>query len=167
MGSEHGQTPITRREFLKGSAAVGAVFAAGLSVSGATDSTTAPQTGTALFLLPHLACPTETTIRISALSGERPTEAVIEVRNDALQPWERREPRLQVPAYALLQWTVRDLVPGTRYEYRVLVKQGADDSLRPAADGSFRTQRQRPDSYTALLMTDPHTGSFPPAANRF
>jgi hypothetical protein len=164
--SEHGEflQKVTRREFLMGSAAIAASIA-GTSLSQAETNSKADLKPESLLLLPPLlSCPTETSIRISALNNSQAAEAVIELRKDGLGDWERRQPILKLAAYELLDWTVKDLSPATRYEYRVLLKQGTDESLRPAASGSFRTQRKGPASYTAVLMTDPHTGSFPPGS---
>jgi phosphodiesterase/alkaline phosphatase D-like protein len=68
---------------------------------------------------------------------------------------------LKRSAHDVLDWTDRSLSPATRYQYRVLLDAGTDQSLRPVATGSFRTQRNRAASYTAVLLTDAHTGSFP------
>src|SRR5262249_36265104 len=137
---------ITRREFLKGSAAIAAAIAASPSARAATNSPTESRPESLLFLPPLLSCPTETSIRISALNDKRMAEAVIELRKEGLRDWERRQPALKLSAYEVLDWNVRDLAPATRYEYRVLLKQASGESLRPAATGSFRTQRKGPAS---------------------
>src|SRR5437762_8336066 len=161
LAPAHGKFRVTRREFLKESAALAAAIAATHSARGATNQTADSQSQSLLYLPPLLSCPTETSIRISALNDKRTAEAVIELRKDGLQEWERPQPALKLSAYEILNWTLKDLSPATRYEYRVLLKQVSDESPRPAATGSFRTQRKGPASYTAILMTDPHTGSFP------
>lgn len=148
---------LTRREFLQGSAAVAATLAAGGSLPAATD----PRAESPLLLPPFLSRPTETSIRVTALNHQQPAEAEIEVRREGAGDWERRQPALKLSAYEMLDWTLKDLAPAARYEYRILLKTGADASLKPVATGSFRTQRKGPASYTAVLMTDPHTGSFP------
>src|SRR5262245_53495933 len=80
---------VTRREFLKGSAAIAASIAASSSAQAATEASNDSQFETSLFLPPLLTCPTETSIRISALNNKRPAEAVIELRKDGLPDWER------------------------------------------------------------------------------
>jgi len=155
---------VTRREFLKGSAALAAALATSSPALAATNPPAERQPESLLFLPPFLSRPTETSIRISALNNSQAAEAVIELRKDGLGDWERRQPALKLSAYEVLDWNVKDLSPATRYEYRVLLKPGTDESLRPAASGGFRTQRKGPASYTAVLMTDPHTGSFPPGS---
>ena len=151
---------LTRREFLKGSSAIAASIAASGTALAATHAPADPQAQaeSPLLLPPFLSRPTQTSIRITALSSKPPAEAAIELRRDAKANWERRLPPLS--SREVLDWTVNHLSPATRYQYRVLLKAGADASLRPVASGSFRTQRNRPASYTAVLMTDPHTGSF-------
>ena len=67
---------------------------------------------------------------------------------------------LKLSAYEMLNWILKDLAPATRYEYRIQLKRAAEESMRLAAAGSFRTQRKGPATYTALLLTDPHTGTF-------
>ena len=98
------------------------------------------------------------------MNHEKAVEAVVELRKEAAPDWERPQPAFKVPPYNILDWKLQDLVPATRYEYRLLLKQGSDESLRQAVTGSFTTQRKGPASYTALLMTDPHTGYFPPGS---
>ncbi len=159
--SEHGESKVTRREFLMGSAAIAASIA-GTSLSQAeTNPAGDSKLEALLFLLPLLSCPTETSIRITALNDKQPAEAVIEMRKEGAQEWERKKPALKLAAYEIFNWTVKDLSRATRYEYRVLLKQGTDETWRPVAGGSFTTQRKGPANYTAVLMTDPHTGSFP------
>jgi hypothetical protein len=155
---------LTRREFLKGSVAIAAAFAKPGFAQGAASSPAGSDGRSALFLPPHLSCPTETSIRLGALTDEHPAEAVVELRKEGETDWGHSQSPLKAPGYSVLDWTLRDLSPATRYEYRILVKQGDDTSFRPTATGSFRTQRKGPASYTAVLMTDPHTGSFPPGS---
>ncbi len=158
---EHGELlpKVTRREFLRDSAAIAAALSAISSVKSATVPAAESQPAPLLFLPPLLSCPTETSIRITALNDKVPTEAVIELRKEGIGNWERKS-GLKVSAYEILNWNLKDLTPATRYEYRVLTKQGSEE-LRPAANGSFRTQRKSPATYTAVLLTDSHTGYFP------
>ncbi len=160
---EHGERyeKLTRREFLKESAAMAAAIAAGSPAEAAANVATDPQPEPLLYLPPLLSCPTENSIRISALNSKQTVDAVIELRKDGLQDWERRQPALKLSAHEILDWNISELSPAIRYEYRVLVKRATEESWRPAASGSFRTQRKGPSTYTAVLMTDPHTGSFP------
>lgn len=155
---------VTRREFIKESAALTAAIAASASGQAATNAPAEPQLEPLLYLPTLLSCPTETSIRITALNHKNAAEAVIELRKEGLQDWERRPPALKIAPYERLDWTLKDLSSATRYEYRVLLKPAGEESPRPAAVGSFRTQRKGPASYTVVLMTDPHTGSFPPGS---
>ena len=65
----------------------------------------------------------------------------------------------------MFDWNLQELVPATGYDYRILLKQGSEESFRQTANGSFITQRKGPSTYTALLMTDPHTGYFRPGSS--
>ncbi|HEY2953224.1 MAG TPA: hypothetical protein VGK40_11600, partial [Verrucomicrobiae bacterium] len=114
-----------------------------------------------LLLPPLLSRPTETTIRITALNGGQPVEAAVELRCEGAKEWQRRPLASKVSARQLLDWDVQGLSPATKYDYRVLLKQGSDEPFRETAAGSFRTQRKGPTSYTAVLITDSHTGYFP------
>ena len=154
---------LSRREFLKGSAAVLASFAASeVPLIGASPSLT-PDADSGLLLPPLLTRPTENSIRVSAFSGQKETEAFIELRKEGAAAWER-QPSLKAAAYSPVDWTVKGLSTATRYEYRILLKSGSEESPRQVATGSFRTQRKGTATYTALLMTDPHTGYFPPGS---
>jgi calcineurin-like phosphoesterase family protein len=152
---------LARRDFLRGSAAIAVSLVApsGALTAAARAASLGVESG--LLLPPFLARPTETSIHISAMTSETAAEATVELRPVGKPDWERPQPTLKVSSYEMLDWDIHDLSPATRYEYRVLLKQGADESLRPTATGSFTTQRKRPANYTVVLMTDPHVGYFP------
>jgi len=58
-----------------------------------------------------------------------------------------------------LEWPITGLAPGTRYQYRIRLKaEGGPESI--VAHGGFITPRGRGESFTAALITDPHTGTF-------
>jgi predicted phosphodiesterase len=152
---------MTRREFLTGSAALAATLA---STHAAPANDTPAKKQELLLLPPLLSCPTETSIRINAVNNTQPGEAIVELRTPGDADWERRATLPALAPYGLLESTLRDLTPATAYQYRILLKAGSESSFREAAAGSFRTQRHGPATYTALLMTDPHTGSFPPGS---
>jgi hypothetical protein len=142
-------------------------MAASLATTGglfaATTPASNPATESGLLLPPLLTRPTGSSIRISAINNQKDAEAFVEMRKEGASEW-NRQPSSKVAAYTALDWTINGLSPATRYEYRVMLKSGSDESPKQAATGSFRTQRKGPASYTALLMTDPHTGSFPPGS---
>jgi hypothetical protein len=151
----------TRRDFLKDSAVMAASFAAAVPALAAVNIPASPS---GLLLPPFMSRPTGTSIRISALNHDKAAEALVELRKDGTTEWKRPQPPLKAAIYTMFDWNLNDLVAATRYEYRVLLKQGSEESFRQAATGSFTTQRQGPATYTALLLTDPHTGYFPPGS---
>jgi hypothetical protein len=158
----HWLHPHSRREFLlRSSALTAALAAAGPSLS-AADSLANPATASLLLLPPLLSRPTETSIHISALNGDQTAETAVEYRREGAKEWERRPLASKVPARQLFDWDVKDLSPATKYDYRVLLKRGSDETFGEAAAGSFRTQRKGPASYTAVLIADSHCGYFPP-----
>ena len=151
---------LSRREFLRASAAVLAALATpspGL-VAGHTpaDSGAAP----AFFLPPFLACPTQTSIRLTAGNGERAAEGVVEVRKAGAARWSRNQPVTRIAPHEMIDWSLKKLSRGTLYDYRVLLRAGPGDSWRETVTGSFRTQRPKAAAYTAALITDPHAGYF-------
>lgn len=158
--SRTSDSKFSRRGFLKGSAGIAASLAA-LNARGAATNAPASTPESLLYLPPVLSCPTETSIRIGALNEKGTAEAMLEVRKEGAASWDRPEPVVKVGDYEILNWTLKNLTGATRYEYRILLKRQGSEAFRPASAGSFRTQRKGPASYTALLMTDPHTGSFP------
>ncbi|MDA1272741.1 MAG: metallophosphoesterase [Verrucomicrobia bacterium] len=159
-GNQNSQRKPTRREFIRASAAITATLAATNSPFGIKAYAAAELSHSPLFLPPFLSRPTERSIFISALNNNQPSEAVIEVRKENATDWERRGPAQKVPEYAFFNWDVPNLSPAARYEYRVLVKRASDETFASASNGSFRTQRKGPASYKAVLITDPHTGTF-------
>ena len=141
-----------------------ASFAAAGPALAAVNTPASSATPSGLLLPPLLTRPTGTSIRITALNYDKPAEAVVEFRKEGVPEWKRPQSPLKAAGYTMFDWTLNDLVAATRYEYRVLHKQGSEESFRQAAAGSFTTQKKGPASYTVLLMTDPHTGSFPPGS---
>ena len=141
-----------------------ASFAAAGPALAAVKTPASSATESGLLLPPLLTRPTATSIRISTLNHDKAAEAVVELRKEGAPDWKRPQPPLKAAVYTMFDWNLQDLVAATRYEYRVLLKQGSEESFRQAATGSFTTQRKGPASYTALLMTDPHTGYFPPGS---
>ncbi len=114
-----------------------------------------------LFLPPLLSRPTENSIHINALNGDQEAEARIEYRREGSPDWKRHPLAPRVSVRELLGWDVSELSPGTKYDYRISLKRGVDKNFHEAADGTFWTQRKGSASYTAVLITDSHTGSFP------
>jgi 3',5'-cyclic AMP phosphodiesterase CpdA len=159
MASENKKTlpRVTRRSFLRTSAVLTASVAAALS---SEDRAASPPATEPLYLPPFLARPTEKSIFISALNHSQPAEAALEVRRESGRDWEPRGPAQKAAPYTFFNWEVGDLVAATRYEYRVLMKRGSEESLQPVANGAFTTQRRGPASYRVVLITDPHTGTF-------
>jgi hypothetical protein len=160
MNHRGGEHHFTRREFLKGSAALAASCAAIGSLGAEVNPIAGVGNESSLWLPPLLTCPTGTSIRLTAVNNEGAAEAIIELRKEGTPEWKQPQPGLKVLGYDRLDWTLKDLIPATRYEYRVLLKQGSSEFLRQVATGSFGTQRKGPASYTALLITDAHAGYF-------
>ena len=153
---------LSRREFLLRSSALTASLATTSPSLSAADLAAGAGAKPPLFLPPLLTRPTQTSIRITALNGDQPVEAAVELRREDAKDWQRRPFASKVAAHEFLDWDVKDLSPATKYDYRVVLKQGSDEMFREAAAGSFRTQRKGPATYTAVLITDPHTGYFAP-----
>ena len=121
--------PHSRREFLLKSSALAAALAANVPSLGAADQPASAVATPPLLLPPLLARPTETSIRISALNGDQPVEAAVELRREDANDWQRLPLASKVAARHLLDWDVKDLSPATKYDYRVLLKQGADETF--------------------------------------
>ena len=153
--------PHSRREFLLRSSALTAALATVGPSLGAVNSTTGAAALPPLLLPPLLSRPTETSIHINALNGDQPAEAAVEYRREGAKDWQREALTSKVPPRQLLDWDLKNLSSATKYDYRVLLKQGSDEMFREAAAGSFRTQRKGAASYTAVLITDSHCGYFP------
>lgn len=94
------------------------------------------------------------------MCGVNPIEAVLEYQEETADGWKRHKETRRAPAYGFLNWELRDLVAATRYHYRLLARHEPDGAHEQAAEGSFITQRNGPAPYTAVLITDPHTGTF-------
>ena len=130
--TEHGELwqKVTRREFLKGSAALAASIAAASAEEAPTKPTTEPKADSGLFLPPLLSRPTETSLRVSAQNNRQPAEAAIELRKDGVGQWQPQPSPLKLSSHEMLDWNLTGLSPATRYEYRILMKQGGGSLQR-------------------------------------
>ena len=157
---DHSSQGVTRRRFIKESAAVTASLAVTLSPLAMSSHAAESPAKSPLYLPPFLARPKEDSIFISALSSDGPVEAVIEVRPVNATEWKRHEIALKVERFEFLNWELNDLSPATRYEYQILARTASGDEFVEATSGAFITQRKEKATYTAVLITDPHTGTF-------
>ena len=112
-----------------------------------------------LALRPFLARPTRESILITARNGPVDATARLEVRQRGPTVWRIAAPDVAARAEDGLTWTVDGLSAGTPYDYRILLTEPGRDPVEVDA-GRFTTQRVGETSFTAALMTDPHTGSF-------
>ncbi|HUF75104.1 MAG TPA: metallophosphoesterase, partial [Longimicrobiales bacterium] len=142
---------LSRRSFV-----VGLAGAAALSRA---DPTRAEQVGPSLALRPFLARPTTASIVVTAQNGPMDVSARLEVRQRGPTTWRQAAPPIDAQAGADLAWEVDGLSVGTAYEYRLLLETGGGEPAE-VDSGRFTTQRVGETSFTAALMTDPHTGSF-------
>ena len=146
---------------LQQSAALAASVAAAEFLGRAAEENSSATAGPSLALPPFLSRPTGSSLRISAFNGNQPAEITLEWRREGASEWEKPLPVIKAGPHEKLDWNITDLVPATKYEYRISLKAGPEQTIRPVAQGSFRTQRFGPATYTAVLITDPHTGYFP------
>ena len=116
--------------------------------------------GPELTLPPLLARPTRSSILIHARNGHNEVAARVRF-------WEMGRDESVVETEAehsmpggFLEWSLDGLAAGSRYEYEILsAEPGRRDWV--VARGSFVTQRVGDESFTAVLLTDSHVGSFP------
>jgi hypothetical protein len=109
-----------------------------------------------LSVQPLLARPTGSSILINARNG--PDDLTISVELRAVSTDVRRVTTpIRAKPNDWLEWTIDGLKPSMRYEYAIRAAPNRDASM---ARGSFTTQRLGDESFTAALITDPHTGSF-------
>lgn len=153
-------TVFTRRDFLKNSAAASGILTLGLSDLPTSLQGAETQAESHLYLPPFLARPTDTSIFISALANTQSVDAHLEIREAKNVDWDRPQSVKNAQAFQFLNWRLQNLSPETHYQYRLLTKQSAEQEFTPSSEGSFITQRKSPASYTAVLITDPHTGTF-------
>jgi len=114
----------------------------------------------ALALPPLLARPTASTIGIHARNGGEDATARLEIREAGAGPWVAAGPDRLAPAGTFMDWSAGSLMAGHHYEYRLLLGTPGQE-LGSVASGSFTTQRTGEERFTAALITDAHTGSFP------
>lgn len=69
-----------------------------------------------------------------------------------------------VAANGLVQFTMRGLLPNTRYYYRARYRSGASGSYLAAAERSFHTWRLSGETFTFVVQADPHMDANSSAA---
>ncbi|MEJ2204501.1 MAG: metallophosphoesterase [Gemmatimonadota bacterium] len=143
---------VPRRTFLKG---IGS-FVAAPSLVLRRAAPRAPQ----LSLLPFLTRPTGRAITISARNGHDPATGTVEIRPAGSDEWMPNGPELVAQPGDFFSWPLDGLEPGSRYDYRIRMASESGD-VDIGAVGGFTTQRGGEAAYTAALVTDSHTGSFP------
>src|ERR1043166_6565305 len=151
---------LSRRKFLQRGVGVAASLAAGGFSLRPEAATAGGSAVSELALPPFLSRPTGTSIRISAFNGNLPGAITLDVRPQGASYWKMHLPVVQAGRHEKLDWNITGLSPGTKYEYRIGCSEGSERSTASLAVGSFRTQRIGRASYTAVLITDSHTGSF-------
>lgn len=156
---------VTRRRFINRSAALTATLASTLPPLSKQCHAADSSTPSPLYLPPFLSRPTTQSIFISALNSSRPSEALLEIRKKGTTTWDRPNPVVMAKPFAFLNWNIQKLSTSTHYQYRVLLRHTPKDQFIPAAEGAFTTQRTKPTAYTAVLITDPHTGTFAEATS--
>ncbi len=112
-----------------------------------------------LSLRPLLARPTTSSILINARNGAAAATVTVRLRVAG----STNHPRVIAPLHAApgawLEWPIDGLTPGTRHEYEIIISPAVGPAA-VVARGGFTTQRTGKESFTAALITDPHTGSF-------
>lgn len=137
-------------------------FIGGLTAAAALGRSTrlgGAQVAPSLSLLPFLSRPRTDSILVSVRSGTVDARLRLEVKAPGPAPWSRAGSELEARAGEFGSWTVRGLEPGTSYDYRV-VAAGSEGAPESVATGGFTTQRVGEETFSAVLMTDAHTGSF-------
>jgi hypothetical protein len=112
-----------------------------------------------LSLQPLLARPTASSILINARNGQADVTATVQLWESGTNHRLRDTAPLRAAPGDWLEWTIDGLKPGTRYTYAISLASAANPVV-VAARGGFLTQRVGHESFTAALITDPHTGTF-------
>ncbi len=142
----------SRRTFL---ASAAAAFAVPSIVTKRLVAMASPQ----LSLPPLLARPTTSSILVHARNGVDDVSAYVELLSGKNGDVVRRTSPVRARPHDFFEWPIDGLSAGTRYRYAVhaVDSSGADSIM---ARGGFITQRTGEDTFTAALITDPHTGTF-------
>jgi hypothetical protein len=143
---------MRRREFIAG--------VAGAAALGLPRVGSGAEAVPTLSLLPFLARPTTDSIFVTARNGDTDASVRLEVSGPGDDEMRAAGDDRQLPPGAFMDWTVDGLDGGTTYDYRLISGVPGRQPLT-VARGSFTTQRVGEESFTAALMTDSHTGTFP------
>jgi hypothetical protein len=135
-----------------GGVATGGVSGSGISGSGAFGGATPP--GYALVGSPLVYNPTANgfSLNIVVANGEPSLVRAI-VRTADGGPW-MEQGSVEYPTNDVVEWTFHSLLPGTTYEYRVIV--GDPIEMLELAAGRATTQRPPGQPFTFSLITDSH-----------
>ena len=108
----------------------------------------------ALVGAPYIFAPTEDSFGVNvAMLGGDLTELSLRVKPASSETWLEQDAP-EVRASDIAEWRVGDLVPGTHYDYEVLLNE--QDGPRVIYAGSAKTQAPPGQAFRFALLTDSH-----------
>ena len=124
--------------------------------SGLVQAGEAPQKDL-LSLPPYVGMPTESSILINLVAGERAITCRIRFRraDTEKQAWSFSE-KVEMKPNGIADLRLTGLESGTRYVYEVLGGVEGDGTEQTIAGGGFKTRMVRPDKFSFALFSDSH-----------
>lgn len=116
-----------------------------------------PAPGDLLSLPPYVGMPTESSVLVNLVAGERPISCRIRFcRADAeKQAWSFSD-KVDMKPNDIADLRLKGLESGTRYVYEVLAGVEGDGTEQKIAGGGFKTQMVKPDKFSFALFSDSH-----------
>ena len=111
--------------------------------------------GDLLSLPPYVGMPTESSVLVNLVAGERDISCRVRFRraDREKKEWSFSE-KLAMKANDIADLRLSGLESGTRYVYEVLA--GTDGTETTVAEGGFKTRMVRPDKFSFALFSDSH-----------
>jgi hypothetical protein len=122
------------------------------------------QGGSAPLLVPPLlGSPTRDSVTVNLFPGEKGSAGYLQFRpaepSSADTPWQRSAEFTAGP-FQPMEVVLKPLLPGRRYQYRVLARTAGDKDPRLATEAGFHTQRAEPVPFSFAILSDAHITPF-------
>ena len=155
---------ITRRKFLKNTALIGAgmITTRLLNPSGTGAEVSDGKNQPPLILPPFLGKPTNTSMAVNIVAGERSIAAYVKYRREAgsaSEPWQRTG-EFKAQAFSPVEMTLEDLLPETRYQYQLYARAMEDPEFQLVTEEAFLTRRSTASPFSFALISDSHITPF-------
>lgn len=146
---------MNRRDVLK--CLTSGVLLSALPESLSFGAAAAPATDDLLLLPPYIAVPTESSVLVNLVAGEKGFSCRIRFRPEGKggKAWSfSRE--VEIKPNDIAELSIVGLAAGTRYIYEVMARPSGNSGERTIAGGAFKTRMMKPGKFSFAIFSDSH-----------